>query len=152
MDPLIHLNYQVNKDLLLAEAEQAKSSASGYTDPRYPGEQHDGWLIGHHTSDYVKQIMADLGVDGRPRFYWLLPGEQIPEHVDNGTQCSINIVLTSDAAPVTIEGKDYFYSTGLLNTKIPHSVQNNDNLRIMLKISIFDETYEQVANRIKFKA
>jgi hypothetical protein len=152
MDPLIHLNYQVDKDILLAEAEQAKLNAVGYTDPRYPGEQHDGWLIGHHTSDYVKQIMADFEVEGRPRFYWLMPGEQIPEHVDNGTQCSINIVLTKDAAPITIEGKEYFYDTVLLNTKIPHSVQNKDNLRIMLKISIFDETYDQLASRIKFKA
>jgi hypothetical protein len=151
MDPLIHLTYQVNKDILLAEAEQVKSKAVGYTDPRYPGEQHTGWLIGHHTSDYVKQIMVDLEVEGRPRFYWLMPGERISKHVDNGTQCSINMVLTKDAAPLTMEGKDYFYDTILLNTTVPHSVQNNNNLRIMLKISIFDETYDQLASRIKYK-
>jgi len=151
MEPLIHLNYRVDKSVLLKEAEQAKDNAVGYTDPRYPGQQHNGWLIGHHTSDYIKQIMDDLGIDGKPRFYWLMPDEQIPEHVDNGTKCSVNIVLTDHAAPITIEGKDYEYQTVLLNTQVPHSVQNNSHERIMLKISIFDETYEQLSKRIKFK-
>lgn len=151
MEPLIHLNYSVDKARLLEEALHAKANAVGYTDPRYPGEQHDGWLIGHHMSEYVQQIMNDLEVDGKPRFYWLMPNETIPKHVDNGTKCSINIVLTDYAAPITIEDKDYEYSTVLLNTQIPHSVTNNNHERIMLKISIFDETYEQLAKRIKYK-
>jgi len=151
MEPLIHLNYTVDRARLLEEASHAKTHAVGYTDPRYPGEQHTGWLIGHHMSEYIKQIMDELEIDGRPRFYWLMPHEVIPEHVDNGTKCSINIVITEHAAPITIEGKDYEYSAVLLNTQIPHSVVNNEHERIMLKISIFDETYEQLAARIKFR-
>ena len=151
MEPLIHLSYKVDKAQLLKEAEEAKQSARAYTDSRYPDMKLDDWLIGHYTSPYIEQIMQDLHIEGRPRFYWLMPHAVIPEHVDNGTQCSINIVLTDYAAPITIGNEQYEYQTVLLNTQIPHSVTNNEHERIMLKISIFDETYEQLAKRIEYK-
>jgi hypothetical protein len=151
MEPLIHLDYVVDKRRLLLEAESSKTQARGYTDPRYPNLVLDDWLIGHHTSDYVNKIMEDLELSAKPRFYWLMPYAVIPEHIDNGTMCSVNIVLTDHAAPITINGENYEYQTVLLNTTIPHSVTNNEHERIMLKLSIFDETYEQVASRIKYK-
>lgn len=152
MEPLIHLNYNIDTDQLLNEASVAQQNAKAHTDSRYPDIVFDEWLIGHHTSPYIEKIMADLEIDGRPRFYWLKPHAVIPEHVDNGTQCSINIVLTDNAAPIIFGDKEYVYRTVLLNTTVPHSVKNNEHERIMLKISIFDETYEQLAKRIKFKA
>jgi hypothetical protein len=151
MEPLIHLSYKVDKQKLLQEAEKVKSSAQGYTDSRYPDMKLDGWLICRHTSEYIEQIMKDLEVEGRPRFYWLMPNEIIPEHVDNGTLCSINFVLTENASPITFNDTDYCYETILLNTTLPHSVHNNEYERIMLKISIFNETYEDLAKRIKYK-
>lgn len=151
MEPLIHLHYKVDKARLLVEAETAKQNAKGYTDSRYPGVQLDEWLMGHHCSDYISEIMKDLEIEGKPRFYWLMPNAVIPEHIDNGTLCSINIILTDDAAPIKFGDKEYYYQTILLNTTLPHSVVNNEHERIMLKISIFNETYEQLANRIKFR-
>lgn len=151
MEPLIHLSYQVDKSKLLEEAKIARESAQGYTDSRYPGVQLDGWLISRYTSEYIDQIMKDLEVEGKPRFYWLMPNEVIPEHVDNGTQCSINFVLTEHASPISFGDKDYYYDTILLNTTLPHSVQNNEHERIMLKISIFNESFEDLSKRIKYK-
>ena len=95
--------------------------------------------------------MSDFEIDGRPRFYWLEPFAKIPEHVDNGTQCSVNLILTETPAPITIAGNEYTYQQALLNTTIPHAVFNGSVERIMLKISIFDVTYEQLAKRIKYK-
>jgi hypothetical protein len=95
--------------------------------------------------------MNDFGVEGKPRYYWMKPHAIIPEHVDNGTQCSLNFVLTENASPITIGGIDYYYDSILLNTTIPHSVTNNSSERIMLKISIFNESYEELAKRIKYK-
>ena len=95
--------------------------------------------------------MQDFEVIGSPRFYWLEPFANIPKHIDNGTQCSINLIITENPAPITIEGVDYTYLQALLNTTLPHSVQNGASERIMLKISIFDETYESLSERIKFK-
>lgn len=152
MEPLIHLNYTVDKETLLKEAIQSKDNAVAYTDSRYPDMRLDDWLINHYNSQNIIKIMNDLEVTGKPRYYYLQPHAHIPEHVDNGTKCSINIILTEHAAPITFGDKDYYYDTILLNTTLPHSVTNNEHERIMLKISIFDESYEDLANRIKYRA
>lgn len=151
MIPLIYLDYKVDKIKLLKEAEIAKHSARGYTDTRYPALNLEDWKICHYDSEYIQTIMRDFDIEGKPRFYWLLPYALIPEHVDNGTECSINIVLTEHAAPITIRDFEYEYETILLNTQIPHSVKNNNNERIMLKISIFNETFDQLSKRIRYK-
>lgn len=148
---MIHLDYPLDKKRLLSEAADAKKNANGYTDSRYPDLRLDDWLIGHHTSDYIKQIIEDFEVDGRSRFYWLEPNAIIPEHVDNGTLCSLNFILTDCAAPITVEGKDFYYDQILLDTTVPHSVRNNNLERIMLKISIFNESFDDLSKRIKYK-
>lgn len=149
MSPIIHLNYKVDKQRLLKEAANLKKDAVGYTDSRYPDLKLDDWLINHHSSDYVDQIKKDFGIEGKPRFYWLRPHAVIPEHVDNGTLCGLNFILTDHASPITFGDKDYYYESILVNTTVPHSVKNNEHERIMLKISIFNETFEQVAEKIK---
>jgi len=88
MEPVVHLNYDLNKKLLLEQAKEAKQQSQPYTDGRYPDLKLDDWSIGHYTSDYINQIMQDFEVEGRPRFYWLKPFAEIPEHVDNNTTCS----------------------------------------------------------------
>jgi hypothetical protein len=109
----------------------------------------DDWLVSQHTSSYVEQVMKDFGVVGKPRFYWLQPYAVIPEHVDNETQCGLNFILTGQASPISFSNKDYYYESILVNTTLPHSVKNNEHERIMFKISIFNETFEQVAAKIK---
>ena len=151
MSPIIHLNYNVNKEHLLKEANIVKCLSTGYTDSRYPYLNLEDWKIYHYNSDYIQEIIDNFKVKGNPRFYWLSPNAIIPEHIDNGTKCSINIILTENAAPITINGIDYEYHMILLNTQIPHSVKNNNVERIMLKISIFNETFDNLANRIRYK-
>jgi hypothetical protein len=150
-EPLTHLNYPIDLDRVLESSRNARLDSKPYTDSRYPDLKLDDWHIGRYQDDYISQIMSDFDVDGRPRFYWLNPYAVIPEHTDNGTQCSINLIITNEPAPITINGIDYFYNQALLNTTIPHSVTNGATERVMLKISIFDETYEQLSKRIKFK-
>lgn len=149
MRPILHLNYKIDKQRLLDEAAITKHTAVGYTDSRYPDLKMHDWLVGHHTSNYVKKIMLDFEVVGKPRFYWLKPYAVIPEHVDNGTLCGLNFILTDQASPISFGDHRYFYESILVNTTLPHSVVNNEHERIMFKISIFDETFEQVADRIK---
>jgi hypothetical protein len=153
MDNLfVRLNYPLDKSVLLESARCAREFAKPYTDNRYPGLQMDTWHIGHYTDKHIEKIMSNFGIDGKPRFYWTEPNSVIPEHVDNGTQCSLNFILSDDPAPVTFFGEDYVYTQVLLNTTLPHSVTNGSTERILLKISIFDETYEQLSARIGYKA
>jgi hypothetical protein len=149
MGPVFHLNYKIDKQKLLSEADQIKDKAVGYTDSRYPDLKMEDWLIGSHSSEYVDQIMKDFDVVGKPRFYWLQPYAVIPEHVDNGTLCGLNFILTDQASPISFGEKDYYYESILVDTTLPHSVKNNEYERIMFKISIFNETFEQVAEKIK---
>ena len=151
MDPLIFLDYPLDKERLLEDAIEAKKNSKPYTDSRYPDLHMEDWLIGHYNSEYITQIMNDFNIEGKPRYYWMKPHAVIPEHVDNGTQCSLNFVLTDNASPITINDMQYYYTAILLNTTIPHSVINNEYERIMLKISIFNESYEDLAKRIKYR-
>jgi hypothetical protein len=149
--PVTLLDYPLDNTTLLQSAANAKLSAEPYTDSRYPGFKKEDWYIARYTDGHIDKIMQDFVVDGSPRFYWLEPFANIPQHVDNGTQCSINLIITENPAPITIEGVDYTYRQALLNTALPHSVRNGEAERIMLKISIFDETYESLSARIKYK-
>lgn len=149
MDPIIHINYKIDKEKLLNEAALIRQSATGYTDARYPDLKMDDWLVGHCSCEYANQIMHDFGIQGKPRFYWLQPNAVIPEHVDNGTLCGLNFILTGNASPITFGDTDYFYESILVDTTRPHSVTNNEHERVMFKISIFNETFEQVALKIK---
>jgi len=148
----VRLNYPLDKTILLESAKRARDVAKPYTDSRYPGLQMDTWQIGHYTDEHIEKIMADFELEGKPRFYWTAPNSVIPEHVDNGTQCSLNFILSEDPAPISFSGENYIYEQVLLNTTIPHSVTNGPIERILLKISIFDETYEQLSARIKYRA
>ena len=151
MHPLTLLHYSLDTTSLLQSAENARLSAEPYTDSRYPDLKKEDWYIGRYTDEHVYKIMQDFEIEGSPRFYWLEPFATIPQHVDNGTQCSINLIQTENPAPITVDGVDYTYRQALLDTTLPHSVKNGDTERIMLKISIFDETYESLSARIKYK-
>jgi hypothetical protein len=151
VNPVTLLDYPLDTITLLQSAANARLSAEPYTDSRYPGLKKEDWYIGRYTDEHIDKIMRDFEVDGSPRFYWLEPFADIPQHVDNGTQCSINLIISENPAPITVEGVDYAYQQALLNTALPHSVRNGEDERIMLKISIFDETYESLSARIKYK-
>lgn len=151
-EPITYIDYPLDRELLLKEANEAKNSAEPYgNDPRYPGQSLNEWLISKHNSNYINKIMEDFGVEGKPRFYWLKENFILPEHVDYNTTCAINFVLSDNPAPVSFGDKEYIYTMAILNTTVPHSVRNGPAERLLFKISIFDETYEDLINRIKFK-
>jgi len=146
--PLYHLNYPLDIDLFLLKAELYKRQGEAYYDPRYK-KRLDSWLQYRVENDPdVNKVMDDFGLNGKPRFYWLEANTVLPEHVDHNTTCSLNFILSEDPAPVTIGGNDYVYSQCLLNTTIPHSVTNNGPERILLKISLFDVSYQDVISMI----
>ena len=62
-----------------------------------------------------------------------------------------NLILNENPAPVTMENVDIFYTQALLNTTVPHSITNGPEERVLLKISIFDKTFNEVAQKINYK-
>ena len=148
IDPIVHLNYPLPIEKLLFEAEEVKKSAKPYTDDRYPDQSKNDWLIGHHSSSTIDSIMDNFNIEGKARFYWLEPYAEIPEHVDNGTKCSLNFILSKDPAPILIDNVEYTYKQALLDTTVSHSVRNGDTERLLLKISIFHKSFFQVLRNI----
>ncbi len=152
--PLLHLNYPLNKPLLLEQAAEAKRGSGPFNELR-PGQasrkpQLD-FRIAYWDSPYIQQIMQDLGVVGKPRFYFLDANAKLDMHTDINTKCSVNMVLSENPVPVTFVDQDHFYEQALLNVQVPHAVFNGPTERILFKISIFNETFEEVAAKIRYK-
>lgn len=157
MEPLLHLNYKLDKNLILQESEEAKKLAEYHIDTRYPfvfkefvfpKKVFTDWKVSTYYSEYIKKIMKDFDVIGIPRFYWLKPNAIINTHTDNTTKCSLNFLLSETNTAITINGKDYFYKNALLDTTQPHSVKNENKERLLFKISIQNENFETVVNKI----
>ena len=148
MEPLIHLNYPINKDILLLESDKAKKTAK----PWEGGNDYkiENWLVSYYNSDYITKIMNDLNINGKPRFFYQKENFHLMPHKDFGTQCGVNILLSDDPVPINIEGKEYYYTQALINLQKEHSVKNDNKERILLKFSIPDKTFEQVASEIKY--
>lgn len=148
MQPLLHLKYELKKDLILKETEEAKKLAKYHTDSRYPLRVFTEWKVSMYNGEYIKEIMKDFDVIGIPRFYWLKPNAIIHTHTDNTTKCSLNFLLSENNTAITINEKDYIYKNALLDTTQPHSVKNGNKERLLFKISIENENFETVAKKI----
>jgi hypothetical protein len=150
MKKLIQLNYPLDMPSLLKDAEIARISATGYTDSRYPDFLANAWKKSIYSSSTIEQMMKDFDIVGKPRFYFQEPYYMVPRHTDNGTTCSFNFVLSDEPVPISFDDEDIIYSQALLNTTLPHAVRNGPHERILLKISIFDKSFEEVAKTLKY--
>lgn len=150
---LFHLNYPLDINYMLTIADQYKQKSQSYYDPRYKITV-DQWKQFRVENNLFDSIIKELNVSGKPRFYWLAANAHLPTHVDNNTQCSINFILSENPAPVTILGEDYTYRQAVLNTSVEHGVNNNNEERILFKISVFDTSFEETIKLIpeKYKA
>lgn len=147
---LQHIDYPLDKIKLIKIAETIKEKSNNYYDPRY-NKSLKNWHIFHYNDEYLKKIMKDLNVNGSPRFYWLEASTNLPLHVDNNTKCSVNFILSDDPAPITFIDQEFYYTQAVINTTVWHSVTNGPVDRLLLKISIFNKSFEEVVDTIKFK-
>ena len=148
--PLILVDYDLDIQRMKEIAEEAYPSATFYTDDRFPDADFSWWKIGKYEHPDLQKIADDFGIECNARFYWQEPHSYLPPHVDNGTQCSLNFVLSDDPAPVNIEGIDYYYKAAFLNTSLMHSVKTGNKPRLLLKFSIFNKSIEDIGYKYKY--
>ena len=152
MTPLTLLDYPLDKEYMLALAQKLRDGGESYSDSRLGTQSWDHWKIARFSDDpYVDKVMKDFGVHGKPRFYYQKANSVLRVHTDFNTTCSLNFILSEDPAPVQCNGVDYFYKQCLLNVTVPHGVVNGPVERLLFKISLFDEPYEELAERIPYK-
>jgi hypothetical protein len=161
------LNYDVDVDRLVSMANKLEDKWEQSYIMKYKGadseldrvEGLNHWqqnMQVDKNDKYIKRILEDFELlpnSAMPKFHWLAPNSVLETHVDERTKCSLNFLLSPDLAPVTFDDKHSFnYNQALLNTKAPHGVKNGPHERLLFRISYHDETYEELSNRIKYKA
>ena len=102
--------------------------------------------------EYATYLCKVFDVEAKPRFYIQDPNTTLDMHRDIGTQCSINVLLDSQKpASVDFQDKSYKYSQCLLNVQNLHGVTTSEEPRVLFKLSIFNESFEEVYKKIKKK-
>ena len=169
MRNLVHINYPLDYEKIMADCEEAKKTAFSiskaatreerkiyYNYTNSPGWRTENVIMkSPYTSPYIENVMEDLEVKGaskfmlpRSVFFWFGANCYLPEHTDLKAECSLNFILSDEIAPIKISGKEYHYKNALLNTQAVHSVDNGPKERVIFRISMF-EPFEKVAERLK---
>lgn len=151
---LIELDVDIDRQQLLNEAEDL-SGYKTFIDPK-TNDPINGWLIKRIETGYG-QIVSDFFKkqfnlkDCRPRFYIQEPGVDIPFHKDRGTLCSFNFVLSDKPDPIWFRNGSMVYRNALLNTAVDHAVLNTKSKRVLFKLSIFDQTFQEIKDVLPLK-
>lgn len=105
--------------------------------------------VAQSVADKFKELYS---IECFPRYYILKEGFVLDIHKDAGTQASFNYLLSEENDPIVyrINGKDIeiSYKKGLLNLQELHSVPPTRNERILLKLSIYDYTFETCKQKV----
>ena len=97
----------------------------------------------------IKNIWNMLGIrpfDWRCNFFKVLPGGEIPLHIDVKSQCSIVIPITENTGALYFEdGTEVLYNgLTVINTKIKHGVKSPIKERIVFHMGIHDIPYGDI--------
>ena len=159
-DDIFIFDFKINEDVLLLEYENQKDNIKDYTDKELYKflslkeknfkDNKKNWRVLKRNFDYAEKLNAFFNVNGKPRFINQKAGVELPFHIDVETKCSLNFLLKDESpSPITYESGDYFYKSALLNTTKKHGVFNKQKDRLLFKLSIFDEDFNSVKNKVK---
>lgn len=151
---LTNIEVEFDRDRLLSQSLEIEEYET-FTDP-LNGNKITNWQIKKITNGYGYEIAESFkkqfGLkDCRPRFYIQAPHSVIPFHVDRGTLCSLNILLSEDLTPITFKSGNVYYKSALLNTQELHAVRTGTERRVLYKISVFDKTYQELRDVLPSK-
>ena len=149
---LTHLNLNYNKDELRKEVNELDFK------PFAPEQYYfrNTWLKARlrehifmypHIEDLHKQLPGSIIVA-----YKQLANTSVHMHVDPATECSVNIVLTDDYAPVIFEDfGEIKYECALFNTSLNHAVPKYYKERLLLKFSFLNTSYNEIRKMLNDK-
>ena len=168
-----HINYNFDKDKLWAGWEKYKHTVETYTDPRFAEWRKDKEYFkkimnSFGVEDYDDEgfKVADLNVkefdygmeicdlfeitDAKFKYYHMVPNFVLPFHSDYGMQCSINIMIGDNPAPIRFQESDttHHYTQALINVSKKHGVTNGDLARILFRLSVNSESFESLRDKI----
>ena len=74
---------------------------------------------------------------------------KLPRHTDFPIRCGVNILLSDDVAPITLDGVDKNYKTALIDLTQPHEVKAYPKDRLLLKFGWTTKLFKQVYEELK---
>ena len=143
---------------LLNELESIRQQADIYQfrlfEIRWPS--HENYFLVKDNipiaESIAKRFKDMYNIDAHPRYYILLKGFELDTHVDEGTLAAFNYLISDENDPLV-----YFpdtrkininYKKGLVNLQMPHMVPKTVNERVLLKLSIYNNTFEECKEKI----
>ena len=147
------------KDALLQEYLVKKDDAELYLyeEGNFRWPSHSNYYIISKDIPVAQSVAEEFkeiyGIECFPRYYILNKGFILDEHKDAGTQASFNYILSEGNDPLIFcfgnEEIEIEYTKGLLNLQKTHRVPRSNNKRVVLKLSIYDHTYEECKRKMK---
>ena len=150
-DYIFGFDFNFDKQKLLQQYEKNLQNSKNFNDDGLPVSIPKLQLQEDFEFDYAQELMVFFGITGEAKYYTVKKDCDFDLHVDTLPQCSINVLVSDNPAPVFIGGKNYMYQNCVLNVKKPHGVFTNDENRILFKISIFEHTFEEVKQKVHNK-
>ena len=123
-----------------------------FIDPK-TGNVIEKWLIKRQVGNYATELVCRfeemLKCNIKPRFYIQEKGFTLPPHVDRGTTCAVNFVLSTKRDPITFYTDwgymRYTYETAIVDVTQRHEVTASSEDRLLFKMSIFDKSFDEVS-------
>ena len=144
---ILKFDFDLDVNHLLEIWSNIKNKQVNYKDDRFD-EVSSHFKIIKHDFEYAKELSKIFNVESRPRFYTLDANTILNQHTDFGTLCSLNFILSDIPAPIIFGDTNITYNYALLDTTKLHGVVNNDKDRLVFKMSIFNETFDEVKNKL----
>ena len=138
----LHIKYELDKEYLERVA---------YTLPRkkffYKGKEVWGYHYAPWNNSVIeKEIKNNFNLRGRfnIKFIFLRPTTYLDWHVDKGTKSAVIWKLFGNDTIEYREGS-YHYDMAIFDTSKEHRVAPLASERVLLKLSCFDMSYEELA-------
>ena len=148
-EDILVFDFDFDKSTLLDFWNQNQDNTQPYSDKRFGRFVMNNWRILKDIElEYADAMCNHFDIDAIPKFYVLQANTILFPHIDQDTTCSINFLLSDGAAPVRFGENEYYYKTALLNTTRTHSVDKYPKDRILFKLSIKDEGFDIVKQKI----
>jgi hypothetical protein len=148
-EDILVFDFDFDKSALLDFWNQNQDNTQPYSDKRFGRFVMNNWRILKDIElEYADAMCKHFDIDAIPKFYVLQADTILFPHTDQDTTCSINFLLSDGAAPVRFGENEYYYRTALLNTTRTHSVDKSPKDRILFKLSIKDEGFDIVKQKI----
>ena len=105
------------------------------------------------AQEVILHFQEYYGIYTKPRYFRQLRGLHLKPHVDINTKCAFNYILNDDVSPIIFhlgEGKTHTvqYTKALVNVQAIHEVPSSDTDRLLFKLSITDENYQDVLKKV----